>query len=226
MSHVPVGTRGSVAGPDQGGGRGGIKVLPVGRKARGITLLEIMVAMSILSVVLVAFASVFPSGYRLNFSNENQTKAATYATTIADQVSLIPVSLLQGPLMPQSSPPQTYNNAVTALMGLKSNLGQLYLSLPPGLSVNAIDSLPNNTTNSFWLQAVYLTNLNNAALPDDLTQSPPITSAQQTAAQAVIGQIEGEEVTVVIRWVEERKNKPNILKNVTVTTFVNSVTTH
>lgn len=66
------------------------------RGARGITILEIMMAFSVMAIVIVAFASVFPAGYRLNFANLNQNKAISLANSVAEELRAQDIPTLNG----------------------------------------------------------------------------------------------------------------------------------
>jgi type II secretory pathway pseudopilin PulG len=67
----------------------------VSKRNRGISILEIMMAMSLMTVVIVAFATVFPSGYRLNFSNLNQNKAAGLANSVVEELRGLDMATLE-----------------------------------------------------------------------------------------------------------------------------------
>jgi len=41
---------------------------------------------SVITVVIIAFATVFPSGYRLNFSNFNQNRASSLANSVIEEL--------------------------------------------------------------------------------------------------------------------------------------------
>lgn len=51
--------------------------------------------MSLMTVVIVAFASVFPAGYKLNYANLQQNKAAGLANAIAEELRAIDITRLQ-----------------------------------------------------------------------------------------------------------------------------------
>jgi type II secretory pathway pseudopilin PulG len=164
----------------------------------GITLLEIMIAMSLMSVVIIAFATVFPSGYRLNFSNLNQSKGANYANAIAEQVSNLSTGVLQNF---ESAPPGT--DVATGLI----NAGMIVL--PDGLS-----RTQPTQSNAFWLKSVVI-----------LNKSPtgPNSWQSDAGATAIVGQVHMSEVIVTVSWRETRRKLPDITRTVTVTTLVNSV---
>jgi len=51
-----------------------------------VSLLEIMVSLCITTIVIIAFAAVFPGGYRLNYANLNQNKASSLAASVAEEI--------------------------------------------------------------------------------------------------------------------------------------------
>jgi prepilin-type N-terminal cleavage/methylation domain-containing protein len=60
------------------------------RFQRGLSLLEILIAMVLLSTVMMAFAMVFPSGYRLTLRNDNEAKAVKLAQAIIGEITNLP----------------------------------------------------------------------------------------------------------------------------------------
>lgn len=62
------------------------------RGQRGLTLLEIMVAIAVLTSTLVAFASVFPAAFKLNRQSQNSVKAAKYAAAVAEELRALPIA--------------------------------------------------------------------------------------------------------------------------------------
>lgn len=60
------------------------------RRPRGATILELMISMVILTGVIVVFATVFPSGYRLNAANLRQNKAASLASAVLEEIKALP----------------------------------------------------------------------------------------------------------------------------------------
>ncbi|MCE7873976.1 prepilin-type N-terminal cleavage/methylation domain-containing protein [bacterium CPR1] len=59
-------------------------------KRRGLSLLELMVTIVLLSTVLIAFAAVYPAGYKLNRKSQRATQAAQLATAVAEEVRQLP----------------------------------------------------------------------------------------------------------------------------------------
>ena len=59
---------------------------------QGLTLLEIMVAIAVLTSTLVAFASVFPAAFKLNRQSQNSVKAAKYAAAVAEELRALPIA--------------------------------------------------------------------------------------------------------------------------------------
>ena len=60
------------------------------RRPPGLSLLELLFALSLLTVVLVAFAAVYPSGYRLNRKSARATVAAKTAAAVAAEFQSLP----------------------------------------------------------------------------------------------------------------------------------------
>ncbi len=77
----------------------GRKVRGRNGKPRGISILEIMFAFSLLTVVIIAFATVFPSGYRLNYSNLNQNRALGIANAVAEELRNVSFTVLRQKLV-------------------------------------------------------------------------------------------------------------------------------
>lgn len=61
-----------------------------GKKSRGLSLLELLFAMSLMTVILVAFAAVYPSGYRLNRKSAKATLASKTAAAVAAEFLSLP----------------------------------------------------------------------------------------------------------------------------------------
>ncbi len=59
---------------------------------RGLTLLEIMVAIAVLTSTLVAFASVFPAAFKLNRQSQKSVQAAKHAAAVAEELRSMPVA--------------------------------------------------------------------------------------------------------------------------------------
>ncbi|MGM9997899.1 MAG: prepilin-type N-terminal cleavage/methylation domain-containing protein [Candidatus Bruticola sp.] len=59
---------------------------------RGLTLLEILVAIAILTSTLIAFASVFPAAFKLNRQSQNSVKAAKHAAAVAEELRSMPIA--------------------------------------------------------------------------------------------------------------------------------------
>jgi len=67
--------------------------MKMSRNQLGLSLLEILIAMVLLSTVMMAFAMVFPSGYRLTLRNDNEAKAVKLAQAIIGEISNLPMKL-------------------------------------------------------------------------------------------------------------------------------------
>jgi hypothetical protein len=57
---------------------------------RGLSLLELLFTISLLTVVLVVFAAVYPSGYKLNRKSAKANVAVSTASAIAAEVQGLP----------------------------------------------------------------------------------------------------------------------------------------
>ncbi len=60
------------------------------KKRRALSLLEILFAIGFLTVILVAFAAVYPAAYRLNRKSAKATIAAKTASTIGAEILALP----------------------------------------------------------------------------------------------------------------------------------------
>jgi len=60
------------------------------KKRRALSLLEILFAIGFLTVILVAFASVYPAAYRLNRKSAKATIAAKTASTVGAEILALP----------------------------------------------------------------------------------------------------------------------------------------
>ena len=60
------------------------------RPRRGLSLLELLFTIGLLTIVLVAFAAVYPSGYRLNRKSARATIAAETAAAVAAELQGLP----------------------------------------------------------------------------------------------------------------------------------------
>lgn len=57
---------------------------------KGVSLLELLVSIMLLTIVMMSFAMVFPGGYRLNLKNRMGARATKYAEGIMYKVQNIP----------------------------------------------------------------------------------------------------------------------------------------
>jgi type II secretory pathway pseudopilin PulG len=185
-------------------------------RGRGITLLEILFACSLLSVAIIAFATVFPSGYRLNLANINQNQAASIANTVAEEIRSLDVnSVTQGlPLLAgydtatgKYDLPQMSTQNILKLKILDKLTGQTLgplVPLPTNLAfqkatAGQIFYLPDGTNNTPQGIQVAAT-VDNTGPEAQLV--PPLTSFQ---------------IVVTVMWQETRKNTV-LTRNVSVTT--------
>lgn len=69
---------------------GSTKTLREPRKKAGLSLLEVLFTIGLLTIVLVAFAAVYPSGFRLNRKSARATVAAETAAAVAAEIQGLP----------------------------------------------------------------------------------------------------------------------------------------
>ncbi|MCA9797481.1 MAG: hypothetical protein KC910_36970 [Candidatus Eremiobacteraeota bacterium] len=62
------------------------------RRNRGLSLLEILITIMLLTVVVLTFAAIYPSGYRLNRKSAKATLAAQTANAIAEEIQNLPLT--------------------------------------------------------------------------------------------------------------------------------------
>jgi Tfp pilus assembly protein PilV len=60
------------------------------RELRGLTILEILIAMALLMMVIMATAMVYPSGYKLNETNRYANQATEIARGIVEELMMRP----------------------------------------------------------------------------------------------------------------------------------------
>ncbi len=61
------------------------------RRGRGISLLELLFTIALLTIVLVVFAAVYPSGYKLNRKSARANVAMTTAAAVAAELQGLPI---------------------------------------------------------------------------------------------------------------------------------------
>ncbi len=59
---------------------------------RGLSLLEIMVSITVLTTALVAFASIFPAAFKLNRTTQASARAGKYASMVAEEIRNLPIA--------------------------------------------------------------------------------------------------------------------------------------
>lgn len=59
---------------------------------RGLSLLEVMVSISVLTTALVAFASIFPAAFKLNRNTQASVRAGKYASMVAEEIRALPIA--------------------------------------------------------------------------------------------------------------------------------------
>lgn len=58
----------------------------------GLSLLEIMVSIAVLTTALVAFASIFPAAFKLNRNTQASARAGKYASMVAEEIRALPIA--------------------------------------------------------------------------------------------------------------------------------------
>lgn len=165
------------------------------RRRGGITILEIMIAMSLMSVVIIAFAATFPSGYRLNYASHTQAKATGAANAIAEQFSNLSVNALTAYESSSTNP--------TALT--TANLNTLFtatghsLSLPEGVIIAAAAV---TQPNQFWIDATSVTIVNRSQTTNPFSSN---SVPDPNVVGQLLPQIVGDEITVTVYWFEYRR---------------------
>ncbi len=61
-------------------------------KQRGVSLLEILITIILLTTVILTFAAIYPAGYRLNRKSAKATRAAQVANSIAEEIQNLPLT--------------------------------------------------------------------------------------------------------------------------------------
>ena len=106
------------------------------RRAQALSLLEILFAIGFLTVILVAFASVYPAAYRLNRKSAKATIAAKTASTVGAEILSLP---FDPPSFSSNQPNLTALaqdlNGSTAILTFVT--GQMRSTVAPGYEVRA-----------------------------------------------------------------------------------------
>ncbi len=107
------------------------------RKRRALSLLEILFAIGFLTVILVAFAAVYPAAYRLNRKSAKSTIAAKTASTIGAEILALP---FDPPSFSSTQPNLTAlaqdTSGTTALKTFVEQ--QMRSTIPPGYEVRPV----------------------------------------------------------------------------------------
>ncbi|MCE1249081.1 MAG: prepilin-type N-terminal cleavage/methylation domain-containing protein [Firmicutes bacterium] len=61
-----------------------------GKRQKGVSLLELLISIMLLTTVMMTFAMVFPGGYRLNLKNRMESKASKIANGILYKMQNMP----------------------------------------------------------------------------------------------------------------------------------------
>jgi len=137
--------------------------------------------MSLMTVVIVAFASVFPAGYKLNYANLQQNKAAGLANAIAEELRAIDITRLQSDFIGKKV--SEVNGQIRTL-----NLNDVNNPDSPIITVGAI----NDTGGKFFFIDDAVIDSTGSGIAITLNQSPA-TPFVKTAT-----------IQVTIRWRETR----------------------
>ena len=142
-----------------------------GAARRGLSLLEILVTIALLTVVLVAFAAVYPSGFRLNRKSARATVAAETAAAVAAEIQGLPFfdeRVIKVPPIVTLTDIDTGAGDRTALtayltQNLRTNIPTGYILRPEGVSVFRFADTSNSNAPYFAQISVtiYWTDANN-----------------------------------------------------------------
>ncbi len=69
-----------------------------GLQKKGLSLLEVLVSMALLVLVLVSFAVIYPSGFRLHRKSQMSTDAAQAARSVLNELKSLPLTDEEGGL--------------------------------------------------------------------------------------------------------------------------------
>lgn len=157
------------------------------RVRSGVTILEIMIAMSLMSVVIIAFAATFPSGFRLNYASHTQTRGTAAANALAEQLANTPTETLNQYAADASPSPTPAPLSIASLNAL--------VTYPPGGVT--ITATPPTSPNTFWVddQGVTVARVLSPAANN------PFTNKNDDVAKSM----SAFEITVTVRWFEYRK---------------------
>ncbi|MFN8607729.1 MAG: hypothetical protein U0931_09365 [Vulcanimicrobiota bacterium] len=106
------------------------------RRAQALSLLEILFAIGFLTVILVAFAAIYPASYRLNRKSAKATIAAKTASNVSAEILSLPFD----PPSFSSGQPNLTNLALdtNGTQAIKTFVTQQMRStVPPGFEVRA-----------------------------------------------------------------------------------------
>ena len=107
------------------------------RRVQALSLLEILFAIGFLTVILVAFAAVYPAAYRLNRKSAKATIAAKTASTVGAEILALP---FDQPSFTSTSQPNLSSlaNDLNGTTTIKTFVEQQMRStIPPGYEVRA-----------------------------------------------------------------------------------------
>ena len=144
----------------------------------GLSLLELLFALSLLTVVLVAFAAVYPSGYKLNRKSARATIAAKTAAAVAAEFQNLPFfddRVVKTPPIPTLTLLDTATDRTNLVQYLSQNLHTTvpsnFLLRPEGIQILTppVGSDPNQPLFAQIFVTVYWTDSNDTNLERSVT---------------------------------------------------------
>lgn len=144
-------------------------------RRQGLSLLEILFAIGLLTVILVAFAAVYPSAYRLNRKSARATIAAKTSSAVGAEILALPFD----PPSFNSAQPNLTNLAADTLgtgaiqtfvnQQMRTSVPQGYLIRPQGVRVTLYGTQPGDTRFAQVQVTCYYNDANSTGLEKSVT---------------------------------------------------------
>lgn len=193
------------------------------RNQKGLTLLEILLAIVLLAMVIMATATVYPGGYKLNATNRYTNQATDYARGIIEEINMRPFSGPTGisPTAIESLSLQTLNNGGS---GWSYGVTESFLwpfhywpnsatdwqtNCPVGCWTNVNNTNPDGANYKFFYLPVGETGVPNGISVQFLPASSPSNPTDTIMAK----------IEVTVAWHEFRHDRTPITKYVTLTSW-------
>ena len=127
------------------------------RKKAGLSLLELLFTIGLLTIVLVAFAAVYPSGFRLNRKSARATIAAETAAAVAAEIQGLPFfdeRVVKDPPLSTLTDLDTSTGDRTGISkylttSLRTTIPSGFIVRPEGVAVNRIIDTANTAAPYF-----------------------------------------------------------------------------